>query len=129
MSQSVAVTEGIRVEVESRLLGERSSNSGKLYFFAYRIHLSNEGASSARLIARHWVITDGNGEVEHVRGPGVVGKTPRLAPGESFEYESYCPLSTPLGAMRGEYQFVRDDGEAFEVEIAEFSLEEPLSLN
>lgn len=129
MGQSVAVTEGIRVEVESRFLGERSSNSGKLYFFAYRIQVFNEGGSPARLLSRHWVITDGNGEVEHVRGPGVVGETPRLEPGESYEYESYCPLSTPLGAMRGEYQFVRDDGSAFEVEIAEFSLEEPLSIN
>jgi ApaG protein len=129
MGQSVAVTEGIRVEVESRYMGRRSEPADNDYFFAYRVRIVNESERSARLLTRHWIITDGNGLTQHVRGPGVIGQTPRLAPGESFEYESFCPLPTPLGAMRGEYHFVDEQGSAFEVEVAEFSLEEPMSLN
>lgn len=129
MGESVAVTNGIRVEVESRYVGSRSNPAANQYFFAYRIRIVNESDRTAQLISRHWIITDGNGQTQHVRGPGVVGQTPRLAPGESFEYESFCPLTTALGAMKGEYQFVDEEGGAFDVEVAEFSLEEPMSLN
>jgi ApaG protein len=129
MGQSVAVTEGIRVEVESRYVGGRSNPAESRYFFAYQIRIVNESDRTARLLSRHWIITDGNGLTQHVRGPGVVGQTPQLGPGEIFEYESFCPLSTPLGAMRGEYQFTDERGQTFEVEVGEFSLEEPLSLN
>ena len=129
MGESVAVTEGIRVEVESRYVGNRSNPAANQYFFAYRVRIVNESDRSARLVSRHWVITDGHGATQHVRGPGVVGQTPRLAPGETFEYESFCPLSTALGAMKGEYQFVDGEGRHFEVQVGEFSLEEPMSLN
>ena len=129
MGRSVETTAGIEVEAVSRYVEERSNPGGNHYFFAYRIRLHNRGSVPARLVSRHWVITDGNGNDEHVRGPGVVGETPRLMPGQSFEYESFCPLPTPLGAMRGTYQMVRDDGEPFEIVIGEFSLELPYSIN
>ena len=129
MGSSVETTHGIKVEAVSRYVDERSNPGGNHYFFAYRIQLTNVGDRPARLIARHWVITDGNGEVEHVRGPGVVGETPRLQPGQSFEYESFCPLTTPLGAMKGTYQMVWDDGSPFEIVVGEFSLELPFSIN
>jgi ApaG protein len=129
MGRSTATTQGIRVDVESTFVHERSNPARRHYFFAYRITISNQGDAPAQLMARHWVITDGNGQVEHVRGPGVVGETPRLEPGQSFSYQSYCPLSTPIGSMEGRYQMVRDDGSVFEAEVALFTLEEPLSVN
>ncbi|MBP7147617.1 MAG: Co2+/Mg2+ efflux protein ApaG [Acidobacteria bacterium] len=129
MSRSEAITDGIRVEVNSFYVPERSDPPRDLYYFAYKVVISNEGGRPAQLVTRHWVITDGNGDVEHVRGPGVVGEQPRLEPGESFEYTSACPLSTSQGSMRGTYQMVRDDGEPFEAEIAPFTLALPHSLN
>lgn len=129
MGASSAMTQGIKVEVESSFVPARSEPARNQYFFAYRITISNQGERAARLVSRHWVITDGMGHVEHVRGPGVVGETPRLEPGKSFTYTSFCPLPTPIGAMRGTYQMVRDDGTAFEAEIALFTLEEPTSVN
>lgn len=93
-----------------------------MYFFAYTIHISNEGQQPARLVSRHWIITDANGHVEEVRGEGVVGDKPRLEPSQSFEYTSGCPLATPVGSMRGYYRMVRDDGSSFEVVIPEFLL-------
>lgn len=129
MGHSQAVTEGIQVEVSSHYVAERSNPARDLYFFAYRIKITNEGSEPAQLISRHWIITDGEGRVEEVQGPGVVGKQPRLAPGESFEYTSFCPLHTPRGTMRGSYTMVSDAGESFEAEIAPFSLEMPLELN
>lgn len=92
------------------------------YVFAYRILITNEGPSPAQLIHRQWLITDALGRTEEVRGPGVVGKQPRLSPGESFEYESFCPLPTPFGQMRGIYRMIRDDGTIFDAEIPTFSL-------
>ncbi|MDQ7007076.1 MAG: Co2+/Mg2+ efflux protein ApaG [Acidobacteriota bacterium] len=129
MGHSVCVTRGIRVEVGSRYLAERSQPTQNFYFFTYRITIGNESAGSVQLISRHWIITDGEGRVEHVRGPGVVGKKPRLEPGESFEYSSFCPLTTPRGSMRGSYQMHDEEGRPFEVEIAPFTLEMPLALN
>lgn len=119
---SVAVTEGIRVEVQPRYIPERSAPDQGHWFFAYRVVIANEGDQPAQLVSRHWIITDGTGRVEHVRGPGVVGETPRLEPGERFEYTSLCPLPTPNGSMRGTYQMVRDDGRSFDAEIEVFSL-------
>jgi len=129
MGRSEAITEGIRVFVNASYVPERSSPERDLYYFAYRIKISNEGAEPARLVTRHWAITDEEGGVEHVRGPGVVGETPRLEPGESFEYTSACPLRTASGSMRGSYQMVRDGGERFDAEIAIFTLELPHSLH
>lgn len=129
MGRSSATTEGIRVDVESSFVPERSAPARGHYFFSYRITITNDGDRPARLVSRHWVITDGNGRVEHVRGAGVVGEQPRLEPGQSFTYQSFCPLTTPIGSMAGSYQMVRDDGHGFEAEIDVFTLEEPNSLN
>lgn len=123
------VTDGIRVSVRVFYVPERSSPDQDHYFFAYSVRIANEGREPAKLVSRHWVITDASGRVEHVRGPGVVGETPRLEPGEAFEYTSYCPLPTPSGAMRGTYQMVRDDGRAFDAQIGVFSLMATHMLN
>jgi ApaG protein len=129
MGRSIATTDGIKVEVTSRYVPERSAPPEDLYFFAYKVKVSNDGREAARLVNRHWIITDARGEVEQVHGPGVVGEQPRLEPGESFEYTSGCPLPTPRGSMRGTYEMWRDDGRRFLAEIAPFALEMPLTLN
>ncbi len=129
MGRSIATTDGIKVEVTSRYVPERSAPPEDLYFFAYKVKVSNDGREAARLVNRHWIITDAEGEVEQVRGPGVVGEQPRLEPGESFEYTSGCPLPTPRGSMRGTYEMWRDDGRRFKAEIAPFALEMPHTLN
>ena len=129
MSQSVAVTRGIRVEVNAEYVAERSRPADSHWFFAYHIRISNEGAEAVKLVSRHWIITDAHGEEEEVRGPGVVGAHPELEPGEQFEYTSFCPLETSFGSMRGTYQMVTRTGEPFDVEIAAFALVEPYSVN
>lgn len=126
---SEAVTQGIRVQVTSQHLPERSNPAAGQYAFAYKVRISNEGHRPAQLVSRHWIITHGDGRVEEVRGAGVVGHQPRLAPGQHFEYTSWCMLSTPHGTMHGTYQMVRDDGERFDAEIAPFLLAVPNSLN
>jgi ApaG protein len=126
---SEAVTKGIRVMVRTQYLKDRSSPATRQYVFAYTIQIRNEGTQTAQLKTRHWVITDGNGHVQEVRGDGVVGKQPVLHVGESFEYTSGCVLETPHGTMRGTYQMVRPDGEEFDAEIAPFLLAVPNSLN
>ncbi|MCU0659175.1 MAG: Co2+/Mg2+ efflux protein ApaG [Polyangiaceae bacterium] len=128
-SSSTASTQGIQVSVQSRYLPEQSSPAERRYVFAYTVRVENRGMTPAQLRSRHWVITDGNGEVEEVRGPGVVGKQPRLNPGESFEYTSGCVLKTAHGTMRGSYQMHRDDGGSFDAEIAAFGLSLPATLN
>jgi ApaG protein len=96
----------------------------------YTVRISNEGAATVQLISRHWVITDETGKVEEVRGPGVVGEQPVLQPGQSFEYTSGCPLTTPFGTMHGEYQMVDiSSGEQFDAQIAPFTLSEPHVLH
>jgi len=129
MFESAAVTRGIRVEVRSFYVPERSAPDEEQWFFAYQIAISNEGEETAQLLSRHWVITDGNGEQEEVRGPGVVGEQPVLAPGESFAYTSACPLTTPVGTMQGTYQMRTESGVDFDAEIAPFSLGEPRSFH
>lgn len=126
---SSAITQGIRVTVESGYLEERSSPHEGQYAFAYTVRISNEGASSAQLRSRHWIITDGDGKVEEVQGPGVVGAQPHLRPGQAFEYTSWCMLRTPHGSMQGTYQMERDDGSRFDADIAPFLLALPYSLN
>jgi ApaG protein len=128
-SISTSLTDGIRIRVSSVYVPDQSSVSQKRYVFAYTVHVTNEGARAAQLKSRHWIITDGAGKVEEVRGPGVVGKQPVLAPGETFEYTSGCVLPTPRGEMRGAYQMVRGDGTGFEAQIAPFYLGLPFSLN
>jgi ApaG protein len=126
---SDTTTQGIRVQVESLYDEDRSAPQENYYFFAYRVRISNVGARSAQLLSREWIITDATGYQQHVQGPGVVGEQPVLAPGEAFEYTSFCPLSTPVGSMHGSYRMVRDDGEAFDAVITPFSLAVPHSVN
>jgi ApaG protein len=126
---SEVVTRGIRVSVASRYLPERSSVPNRQFVFAYTVRISNEGNEPAQLRTRHWIITDGNGHVQEVKGDGVVGKQPSLRPGESFEYTSGCVLETPHGTMHGTYQMIRPGGEEFDAEIAPFLLAVPHSLN
>ena len=124
---SEAVTRGIRVNVTSRF--SHLEPHQNRWFFTYTIRITNEGPETVQLVSRHWIITNGSNEVEQVRGPGVVGHQPTLSPGQSFEYTSGCPLSTPFGSMRGTYQMVTADGATFDAEIAEFALTEPYTVH
>ena len=126
---STATTEGFKISVSTQYVAAQSAPQAKRYVFAYTIRIDNEGALTAQLKSRHWVITDGNGKVEEVRGPGVVGQQPLLRPGEHFEYTSGCVLETPRGSMRGSYQMKCQDGRAFDATIAPFDLLLPYSLN
>ncbi len=126
---SEATTRGIRIQVESVYVPERSAPEHSHWFFAYHVTITNEGDEIAQLVSRHWIITDANGQIEEVKGPGVVGEQPHLAPGESFKYTSACPLPTPFGTMHGTYQMVTAKGERFDAEIAPFSLAEPRAVN
>jgi ApaG protein len=119
---SEALTQGIRVTVESLYLPEHSDPDDARYVFAYTVVISNVGHEPARLMTRHWVITDAHGMVEEVRGAGVVGEQPYLEPGQVFQYTSGCVLKTPRGTMHGSYQMVRDSGREFDAEIAAFVL-------
>jgi ApaG protein len=126
---SNAITNGIRVSVSSNYIPAQSAPKVRRYVFAYTVRIANEGTEAAQLKSRHWIITDGNGKVEQVRGPGVVGEQPLLKPGEHFEYTSGCVLETPRGSMEGTYQMVRADGSGFDATIAPFALMLPFSLN
>jgi len=119
----------IEVLVETQYLPEQSDPDAGRYFFAYHIQITNVGTQTAQLISRHWIITDAEGHVEEVRGLGVVGHQPLLKPGESFTYTSSCPLTTPVGTMRGSYQMVAEDGTRFEAPISEFVLAMPRTLH
>ena len=122
---SVAITQGIRIEVASAFVPNRSSPELGEFFFAYHVVVENRGDATVQLLSRHWVIRDGNGRVEEVRGAGVVGKQPVLRPGESFEYTSACPLPTPYGTMHGTYEMASEDGSRFDASIAPFELSVP----
>jgi ApaG protein len=126
---SEMTTRGIHIQVTSAYLPERSSPQDSQYFFTYRVRISNVGTERTQLISRAWVITDSDGNVQEVRGPGVVGEQPVLAPGTSFEYSSFCPLKTPVGSMHGTYQMVTDAGEEFDAAISPFTLAVPHALN
>jgi ApaG protein len=126
---SDTTTRGVRIQVKSAYLPDRSSPEEGRYFFAYRIRISNVGEETVQLISREWIITDSDGDVETVRGPGVVGEQPVLDPGQSFEYTSFCPLGTPIGSMHGSYQMVAAGGRTFDATIAPFSLAVPSALN
>jgi len=122
-------TRGISVEVRSEFLPERSSPRDGSYLFQYHVRISNVGSQTAQLISREWIITNADGDVERVKGPGVVGEQPVLPPGASFEYTSYCPLKTAVGSMQGSYQMVTSEGERFDAMIAPFTLAVPNALN
>ena len=125
MSTSEAITRDIRVQVKAEYDSRRSRPEQNLWFFLYTVRITNEGSNTVQLLSRHWVITDAMGKVQEVRGPGVVGNQPILAPGESFEYTSGCPLTVPFGSMHGTYQMINDRKEQFDIEIAPFTLAEP----
>jgi len=127
MSTSEAVTRDVRVRVRAQYDPERSDPSDNQWFFLYTIQISNEGHQTVQLLSRHWIITDGKGQVQEIRGLGVVGEQPVLAPGERFEYTSGCPLTTPFGSMQGTYQMVSENQDRFDVDIAPFALTEPYS--
>lgn len=126
---SNVVTQGIRISVQSLYVPAESQPERGQYFFAYTVQIANEGDTPAQLISRHWIIQDAQGRTEHVRGPGVVGAQPRLEPGQSHEYTSFCPLGTPSGSMHGTFQMVRDDGDPFDAVVGMFALMAPQLLN
>ena len=115
----------IRVDVDTSYLADQSDPKDKRYVFSYTITIRNEGSVPARLLTRHWIITDSNGKVQEVRGDGVVGEQPYLKPGQGFRYSSGAVLETPVGAMEGSYQMVSDDGDHFDAPIAAFRLAMP----
>ena len=123
------IAHAIDIAVATRFLDEQSSPDADRYVFAYTIRIHNSGEVPARLLSRHWVITDANGKVQEVRGAGVVGEQPWLRPGEDFEYTSGAVLETALGTMRGSYQMVADDGTEFDAPIAPFTLSVPRTLH
>jgi ApaG protein len=129
MSNSEAVTRGVRVQVAARYSPERSDPARNLWFFLYTIRIRNEGGEAVQLRTRHWIITDATGRVEEVEGPGVVGEQPVLEPGDSFEYTSGCPLQTPYGTMRGSYDMHTARGDRFDAQIASFTLREPGAIH
>lgn len=120
-----AITNDIEVSVEPFYMAERSDPSESSYFWAYRVTIVNRSERFAQLLARYWKITDGNGKVEEVRGSGVVGDQPRLEPGDSYQYTSGCPLTTPSGIMAGHYTMRDRKGRSFDVAIPAFSLDLP----
>jgi ApaG protein len=129
MFSSEAVTRGVRVLVQAEYAENQSRPAQSQWFFLYTVTISNEGAEPVQLLTRHWMITDGTGHVEEVRGPGVVGKQPKLQPGESFEYTSGCPLTTAFGVMEGTYQMVSESGEHFDAKVAPFTLSGPYTVH
>jgi ApaG protein len=126
---SDTTTNGIRVQVKSQFLPDRSSPLDDQYVFAYHIKISNLGTEVAQLISRHWIITTADGDTEEVQGPGVVGEQPVLRPGEQYEYTSFCPLKTNVGTMHGSYTMATPAGEVFQARVAPFTLAVPYALN
>jgi ApaG protein len=123
---SEAVTNNVRVEVESKYSPEHSQLFQDRWVFQYFIRITNEGSETVHLLSRHWIITDALEHTEEVRGRGVVGEQPVLGPGESFEYSSWCPLKTSTGVMRGAYRMINESGNQFDIEIAPFCLRAPV---
>ena len=117
------------IAVDTRFLDDQSAPEEGRYVFAYTIHIRNGGKVPARLLGRHWLITDGNGKVEEVRGEGVVGEQPRLEPGEAFTYTSGAVLQTAVGTMEGSYHMSGDDGTEFDAPIPPFTLAVPRTLH
>ena len=124
---SEAVTNGIRVTVTSQF--SHAEPQRQRWYFTYTVRIANEGTETVTLVSRHWIITDGSNKVQEVRGPGVVGQQPTLAPEQAHEYPSGGQLSTPFGSMRGTYRMVTRDGTEFDAEIAEFALTEPYTVH
>lgn len=126
---SDAVTNNVRVEVLSRYSPENSQPLQDTWVFQYTVRITNQGAETVQLVSRHWIITDAFEHTEEVQGPGVVGEQPKLEPGQSFKYSSWCPLKTPMGKMQGTYQMVSASGNHFDIDIAPFALKAPYTVN
>jgi len=126
MSQS---TNKINIKVAPAYLKEQSDPVNNHYVFSYTVTIRNDGDQPARLLTRHWIITDGDGQVQEVRGDGVIGEQPHLQPGEGFQYTSGTFMNTPVGTMHGSYQMISDDGESFDAEIPSFTLSVPNILH
>ena len=122
---SSALTRGILVTVRTQYIPEKSSATARQYAFAYMVNIVNRGMTTTQLQSRHWIITDSEGDVQEVRGEGVVGAQPVLRPGEEFEYTSWCVIATSSGLMRGSYQMVTPEGDRFDADIAPFKLSLP----
>ncbi|NOY15875.1 MAG: Co2+/Mg2+ efflux protein ApaG [Gammaproteobacteria bacterium] len=123
------MSQNINVDVNTLYIESESSPVNSQYVFAYTITITNTGTVAARLMTRHWVITDANGHIEEVHGDGVVGEQPHLKPGEGFQYTSGAVLKTPVGTMSGSYQMQTDDGGNFDADIPEFILSSPRTLH
>jgi len=119
----------VTVSAQSIYLAEQSDEDQSRYMFAYTVKITNNGSVAARLISRHWLITDSNERVQEVRGDGVVGEQPNLEPGSTYEYTSSAAIETPVGTMRGSYQMVAEDGTRFDAVIPEFTLSIPRVLH
>lgn len=119
---SVAVTQGVRISARPRYLPDHSEPDAARFIFRYRIHIANESDGAVTLLRRHWIIVDGQGQRRDVEGEGVIGAQPRIEPGHTYEYESFCPLTTSWGTMEGSYAMARDDGSEFAAEVARFYL-------
>jgi len=117
------------IQVTSTYIVEESKPDQNYFFFSYKVTIRNKGSQMAQLMSRHWIITDSYGRNEEVRGPGVVGLQPKIQPGQTFEYESACPLATATGSMKGFYSMVTEAGETIQVEIPEFWLVSPQALH
>ena len=123
---SDTITEGIRISASAFFLPDESDADARRYVFGYQIVIVNEGEEAAQLLSRHWTIIDSIGRQHEVEGPGVVGQTPRIEPGQSFDYQSFCPLKTPWGTMEGSFAMRRNNGQTFEARIHRFYLTIPV---
>ncbi len=119
----------IEVQVQPAYIEEQSDPTNDYYAFAYTVTIKNTGITAAKLLTRHWIITDGDGNVQEVKGDGVIGKQPHLNPGEGFQYTSGTFMNTPFGTMHGSYQMIADNGELFDATIPPFALTTPNILH
>ena len=122
-------TKFTKIEVSPNYVPSRSDLSKPIFFFSYHIKITNISNDTIQLHSRYWNITDGNGNVEEIRGPGVVGRQPHIKSGETFEYTSYCPLPTNFGVMHGYFEMINDNGTIFNAKISPFRLTTPFSVN
>ncbi len=129
LGHSEAVTDGVRIQVKSRYLRERSNPTVRQFMFTYDITIRNESPAPVKLLTRHWVIRDATGAEQKVEGVGVIGETPVIEPGATHRYSSFCPLRTEFGSMEGSYGMVRSSGETFRAKIATFSLFVPSAVS
>ncbi len=129
MSTQTTLNPHFQVSVQVSYNEKESHPDRPFYLFHYQVRIENKGAQAAQLISRHWIISDDQGPIEEVQGPGVVGLQPKIIPGQIFEYESACPLRTSTGSMKGFYQMLGENGDRFDIEIPEFYLVAPMALH